>query len=641
MEDRAMNVVKRTWTQVRTRIGSMNRSRRMAIAVAGLVLMGGGIYLACSGGSPELSPVVNQTMGEAELTAWASALAMHGIDSQVRDHRLVAAPADLQRARAVLAYEGMISRDLVGAFEQVAREDDIWRTGEQNDKRWQAAKMATLSKLIGTFPPVRAATVIIEPGAERSLAGPGRGATAAVNVTLRDGRKMSRQLVEAIADLVCGSVAGLARQDVRIVDSTGRSHRAGAPSAVSAEEQLEDLRAAEAYFAQKIRLSLNYIDNVMVTANVAPGELTRCRCATVSVPRSYLLASMAGQSAAGADSRIDPQSAPQLAKIQQAAMKAIGATDSSAVTVDWYYDAPSPASPPSGGGVRQADAATLAGAALAICLVAVALNALRRRWAARRRRSLGDASAAEAQLPAAAGLAPDDENRSCTLGLLQHMNTDSLIEIVRGEHPQTIAIVLSHLGMSKAAAVLAALSPQEQVDVSRRMAALEKLDAQVVAGVERSLSARLAATPAAEREQLGGVTAVAQMLYHAGYATGQTVLHGLASREPALAESIRRRMFSLEDVAALPPGRLRAALADVDGDDLSLALCAATENVQSRILSALGGQAARRVREGMAHLGPVRISDVEAAQETILEAVRREEGLYVAEHTRKTNEATV
>jgi type III secretory pathway lipoprotein EscJ len=639
MEDRAMNVLKRTWTQVRTRIGSMNRSRRIAIAMAGLALMGAGVYLACSGGSPELSPVVNQTMGDTELTAWASALAMHGIDSQVRDHRLVAAPADLQRARAVLAYEGMVSRDLVGAFEQVAREDDIWRTGEQDDKRWQAAKMATLSKLIGMFPPVRAATVIIEPGAERSLAGPGRGATAAVNVTLKDGRKMSRQLVEAIADLVCGSVAGLARQDVRIVDSTGRSHRAGAPSAVSAEEQLEDLRAAEAYFAQKIRLSLNYIDNVMVTANVAPGELTRCRCATVSVPRSYLLASMAGQNVAGADSRIDPQSAPQLAKIQQAAVKAIGATDSSAVTVDWYYDTPSPASPPSGGGAKQADAATLAGAALAICLAAVALNALRRRWAARRR--LGDASTAEAQLPAPAGLAPDDENRSCTLGLLQHMNTDSLIEIVRGEHPQTIAIVLSHLGMSKAAAVLAALSPQEQVDVSRRMAALEKLDAQVVAGVERSLSARLAATPAAQREQLGGVTAVAQMLYHAGYATGQTVLHGLASREPALAESIRRRMFSLEDVAALPPGRLRTALADVDGDDLSLALCAATENVKSRILSALGGQAARRVREGMAHLGPVRISDVEAAQETILEAVRREEGLYIAEQSRKTNEATV
>jgi flagellar motor switch protein FliG len=79
----------------------------------------------------------------------------------------------------------------------------------------------------------------------------------------------------------------------------------------------------------------------------------------------------------------------------------------------------------------------------------------------------------------------------------------------------------------------------------------------------------------------------------------------------------------------------------VDGDDLSLALCAATENVQARILSALGGAAARRVREGMAHLGPVRISDVEAAQEAVLEAVRREEGLYVAEQSRKTNEAAV
>ena len=636
-----MNALKKAWTLVRTRIGSMNRSRRISIVMVGLILMGGGIYLASSGGPPELSPIMNQPMGDAELTAWSSALAMHGIDSQVRDHRLVAAPADLQRARAVLAYEGMVSRDLVGAFEQVAREDDIWRTGEQNDKRWQAAKMATLSKLIGMFPPVRAATVIIEPGAGRSLSGPAQDATAAVNVTLKDGQKMSGQLVEAIADLVCGSVAGLARQDVRIVDSAGKSHRAGPPGTATAEEQLEDLRQAEAYFAQKIRLSLNYIDHAVVTVNVAPGELTRCRSATVSVPRSYLLASMAGQNVAGAETRIDPQSAPQLARIQQAAMKAIGATDPADVTVDWYKDATSPVSPPSRAEANQADTAILAGAALAICLAAIALNALCRRWIARRRRRLDAAPAAGSQLPVSSGLAPDDENRSCTLGLLQHMNTDSLIEIVRGEHPQTIAIVLSHLGMSKAAAVLAALSPQEQVDVSRRMAALEKLDAQVVAGVERSLSARLAATPPAQREQLGGVAAVAQMLYHAGYATGQTVLHGLAGQEPALAESIRRRMFSLEDVAALPSARVRTALAEVDGGDLSLALCAATESVQSRILSALGGQAARRVREGMAHINPVRISDVEAAQETVLEAVRREEGLYVAEQSKKTNEATV
>jgi flagellar motor switch protein FliG len=627
MEDRAMNALKKTWTLVRTRIGSMNRSRRISIVMVGLILMGGGIYLASSGGPPELSPVVNQPMGDAELTAWASALAMHGIETQVRDHRLVAAPADLQRARAALAYEGMINRDLVGAFEQVAREDDIWRTGEQNDKRWQAAKMATLSKLIGTFPPVRVATVIIEPGAGPSLAGPAQGATAAVSVTLKDGQKMSGQFVEAIADLVCGSVAGLARQDVRIVDSNGKSHHAGPPGTATAEEQLENLRAAEAYFTQKIRLSLSYIDHVLVEATVAPDDLTRCRSATVRVPRSY------------AEPGIDPQSAPQLAKIQQAAMNAIAATNPADVTVNWYSDALAPVSPPSRGAAQQADTATLAGAALAICLAAIAINALCRRWLARRR--LAAAPAVAGQLPASGGLAPDDENRSCTLGLLQHMNTDSLIEIVRGEHPQTIAIVLSHLGMSKAAAVLAALSPQEQVDVSRRMAALEKLDAQVVAGVERSLSARLAATPAVEREQLGGVAAVAQMLYHAGYATGQTVLHGLAGQEPALAESIRRRMFSLEDVAALPSARVRTALADVDGGDLSLALCAATENVQSRILSALGAQAARRVRDGMAHLSPVRISDVEAAQENVLEAVRREEGLYVAEQSKKTNEATV
>ncbi len=428
---------------------------------------------------------------------------------------------------------------------------------------------------------------------------------------------------------------GAAREDVRIVDSSGQSHHAGTVGTLTPEERLENVRQAELYFVQRIRQAVVYVDRAVVVAEVSPGDLTHCRSASVSVPRSYLASSLAESDGAA---RPDGAAAdwPQLAKVRQAAMRAIGTTNPADVTVDWYYDQASPASATAArAGLAASDGTTLAGLALGACVTIIAIGYLRRRRSARSRPEV-----ASPMPPAPAGRA-DEENRSCALGLLAHMDTDSLIEMVRLEHPQTIAVMLAHLDMAKAAAVLSTLGAAEQVDVSRRMAAMEKLDPQVVADVERSLAARLAGQATQRREESAagvgeidaartGAAAVAQMLQQAGYATSSNVLAGLTGQEPALADSIRRQMFSLEDLVALPDERLRAALEGIDDEELSLAFCAAGEAVKSRVYSAIGSAAARRVRQAMVRLGPVRLSDVESAQETILEALRRSEGLYVA-----------
>ena len=123
------------------------------------------------------------------------------------------------------------------------------------------------------------------------------------------------------------------------------------------------------------------------------------------------------------------------------------------------------------------------------------------------------------------------------------------------------------------------------------------------------------------RKRLGGADALAEILNHCGYETEKAVLEGLDGEEPALAESIRKRMFGFEDIASMSTKRLRASLEQVPSDELAIALRTAGEELKKKVLSSLSAAAGKAVREEMDRIGPVRISDVEAAQRRVLEAV--------------------
>jgi flagellar motor switch protein FliG len=203
--------------------------------------------------------------------------------------------------------------------------------------------------------------------------------------------------------------------------------------------------------------------------------------------------------------------------------------------------------------------------------------------------------------------------------------------MLREEHPQTIAMVLVHLGPARAAAVLASLDAQRQVDIARRIAAMNRIDPAVLGEAENALCERLRESSAQTAGGIEGVSTVARILHHAGYATEKAVLEGLSGDEPSLADSIRRRMFEYEDIVLLPAHRLRAALERVDVEELAVSLRTAGESFREKLFSAVPARTARRIREEMDRIGPVRLSDVEAAQQHVVEVVRQSEtGEYIS-----------
>ena len=202
--------------------------------------------------------------------------------------------------------------------------------------------------------------------------------------------------------------------------------------------------------------------------------------------------------------------------------------------------------------------------------------------------------------------------------------------MLEGEHPQTTALVLAHLGPGKAAAVLAGLEPERQVDVVRRVATLGTPAGEVAGEIARGLASRLGKSALVEAEP-GGLSTAAEILQHAGYDAEQAVLEGLEDDEPVLADSIRRHMFIFEDIASLPAEMVGRALVPLACDDIAVALRTAGDEIRGKVLSGLGA-AAGPVREAMERIGPVRLSDVEAAQQRVAMAVRQVHGgTYVSD----------
>jgi len=630
-----MNLLRKWARYAALRVGSMSRRARLAAAALAVLVLAGIVWLVAASSGPEMVPVLTQPLGPEEVAAAGRLLSQRGIAHRQESDRLLVPRSSLQEARALLASEHLPQLDASSALEQVARENDIWCSQAQSDKRWQAAKMATLGRLISMFPSVQSATVIFDAGSPRRLGNGGEPPSAAVKVTLRPNAKMTEKLVAAIADLVAGSTAGMSRQNVRIVDSAGMSYRVSEPGAAGGE--LDRLRATEAYYLERIGAALQYIDGVIVTAQVSPDPGSgKCVGASVSVPRSYLAAvyRLSRGGAPSGDEEMQAFAAPHLAKIRETVARAIGADAPEAVKADWYYDVSaepadrSQAAPPGRTGLSGWVLAFVISAGAAATGAAGWL--LRRRAVRRRRMSAG---AEPARKPALAGRGiPGTDSSGAGEGdssrffaFLQGVSSKDLLDALRAEHPQTIAMVLSHLSEHKAGEILAGLPAPRQVEIAHRIAGLERIDPEVASEVERTLAARLAGAPAGERGAPGGVATVARILQRAGHATERAVLEGLAPSEPALADSIRRQLFAFEDIAQMPSARLGAALEHLDADELAVALRTSGDQIKQKVLSCLRPTQARRLRDQMESIGPVRLSDVEAAQQSVVEVVRRQE----------------
>ncbi len=213
--------------------------------------------------------------------------------------------------------------------------------------------------------------------------------------------------------------------------------------------------------------------------------------------------------------------------------------------------------------------------------------------------------------------------RTTPFNFLQKAETNNLLTFIQDEHPQTIALIVSHLPHHKASEILGGLPTPKQIEVVKRVANMEQTNPEVINEVERGLEARLANMLNQSFEKIGGVDTVAEMLNLVDRTTEKGIMEGLEAEDPDLVEQIRRLMFVFEDILLVNDKGIQAVLKEVDNEELALALKTASEELQDKIFRNMSERAAKLIQEDMEYMGPVRVSDVEPAQQRVVDVVRR------------------
>ena len=202
-------------------------------------------------------------------------------------------------------------------------------------------------------------------------------------------------------------------------------------------------------------------------------------------------------------------------------------------------------------------------------------------------------------------------------------DSENVLTFIQDEHPQTIALILAHLGAEKSAEILAGLPQPKQAEVIKRIAAMEQTNPEVIREVEAGLANRLSDIVSQTFDKAGGIDAAAKILNLADRSTEKAILESLESEDPDLVEQVRRLMFVFEDINLVNDKGIQAMLKEVDNDELSLALKTASDELKEKIFGNMSERAAELIKEDMEYMGPVRLSDVEAAQQKVVDVVRR------------------
>ena len=198
-----------------------------------------------------------------------------------------------------------------------------------------------------------------------------------------------------------------------------------------------------------------------------------------------------------------------------------------------------------------------------------------------------------------------------------------LLNFIQDEHPQTIAMILSYLSPAQSAMILGALTPEKQADVAKRIAMMDRTSPDVIKEVERVLERKLASLLNQDYTIVGGVDAIVDILNTVDRGTEKHIMESLEIEQPELADEIRKKMFVFEDILLLDDRAIQRVLRDVDNNDLGIALKGANEEVQNVIFNNMSTRLSAMIREDMEYMGPVRMKDVEEAQQKIVNIIRK------------------
>ncbi|MCK9224429.1 MAG: flagellar motor switch protein FliG [Candidatus Muirbacterium halophilum] len=206
--------------------------------------------------------------------------------------------------------------------------------------------------------------------------------------------------------------------------------------------------------------------------------------------------------------------------------------------------------------------------------------------------------------------------------IVRTLDPSQLLNFIQGEHPQAIALILSFLPAEKSGFILTQLPADIQADVARRVAKMESTAPEVVREMERILEKKLSSVLSEDYTSVGGIDAIVEVLTKVDRGTEKSIIETLEIQDPELAEEIKKRMFVFEDVIHIDDRGIQRILREIDTKDLSVALKGATEEVMEKFGKNMSKRASAMLVEDMEFMGPVRVKDVEEAQQKIVNIIR-------------------
>ena len=198
-----------------------------------------------------------------------------------------------------------------------------------------------------------------------------------------------------------------------------------------------------------------------------------------------------------------------------------------------------------------------------------------------------------------------------------------LLSFIQNEHPQTIALIMAYLQPEQAGIILSALPAERQADVARRLATLDRTSPDVLREIEDTLERKLSTFMIQDFTAAGGVESAVEILNRVDRVTERTIMDTLEEEDPELADEIRKRMFMFEDIVKLDDRAIQQVIREVDTRDWALALKTVSEDVSSAIYRNMSQRAGEMLKEDIEYMGPVRLRDVEEAQQRIVSTIRR------------------
>ena len=205
---------------------------------------------------------------------------------------------------------------------------------------------------------------------------------------------------------------------------------------------------------------------------------------------------------------------------------------------------------------------------------------------------------------------------------LRKTDPAQLLNFIQNEHPQTIALILAYLDPDQAATVLGALPPEAQVEVTKRVAIMDRTSPDFIREVERVLERKLSSMVTQDFTSAGGIKAIVEVLNRVDRTTEKAIVETLEVDNPELAEEIKKLMFVFEDIVQIDDRSLQLVLRQVETKDLSLALKATPQEVAEKVFKNMSTRTADMLREEIEFMGPVKIRDVEEAQQKVVGVIR-------------------